>query len=386
MNKHYVKALLDRPSARSLGMLGLAVDFGDQVLRTEGVAGGQAGTLTVEELGELISAGHALKIDGPEFQTGGYSQGALWIGDQFASDADKYDLALPPLPEQASGKSATGRYWIAPITQISQVIDSWLVRAFREVVHNPSEELAKLMSWALPEREETRAALWLTARDERLRSREVNWWVRLAKDHGQSNVTTQSFTSRLEEIIGHAKGALLPKVVGLCAPAKGGDNAIADFIATQRQIRRVSFGLWLRTHAPQGGSPSNRVVLQKLGQEMIDRHGALFFCLKVLQTAPSVSLNQAFVIDGIRHLDVFKSIQFLVGPDRFAFAFVDRPRAQRRKLLIEDENLTPDIADQVLNDRTEDEIPQLKSCAELTLDGDGGAEREGRKLLQALAV
>src|ERR1700683_2142443 len=123
MSKQRAIALLDRPSPQSLGMLGLAVDYGHGELKTEGVVSPQPQIISNDELNDLISGRHALKIEGPNIEAVESPRVALWIGDEFSTLAEKYDLTPPPLPKVASGRVVDGRYWIAEASLVSQVMD-----------------------------------------------------------------------------------------------------------------------------------------------------------------------------------------------------------------------------------------------------------------------
>ena len=99
-------------------------------------------------------------------------------------------------------------------------------------------------------------------------------------------------------------------------------------------MARVNFGDWLKRQVETEHREPARPLLQQYGQQMINRFGALNFCLEVLGALPSRLPDVEFMIDGIRHLDVFQALTSLVGPDRFMLISVDRPKEVRRELLM----------------------------------------------------
>ncbi len=220
------------------------------------------------------------------------------------------------------------------------------------------------------------------------RDRELQWWVRLARDHGQRDATPEAIVSRLQARIDRARAMALRKVVGFCAAAKGGDNDVAQYIADKQQLAHVSFGKWLSRRAteenPTYAGANKRRVLQQLGQDIIDDRGELTFCLDVLAGLPASLPEAGFVIDGIRHVRVYESLRFLVGAEHLKLAFVDRPRDVRRRRLIAEEGFTSETVDSVMDDPTEWEVPFLRErWADVELDGGRPVEQEGKRLLDS---
>lgn len=373
----FVKAVLDRPTAASLGMLGVVIAREDGGLRTDGVLGSQGGPITETELEDLIRGGHALRvrelaIDPPESAVA-----ALWVGNEFAEHTSA--IPVPPLPQQTLGHVPTGTFWVAPARHVWRVLDSWIVQAFRRVVQSRDDRLALLMTSVMPDREETRAARWLTS-SPGAQSRELEWWARLDRDRGIRNATPDTLSAAFRELVHRVEVSPPSTVLGFCAPAMGGDTEIAQFVAKERGLIRISFGRWLREKAIREGREPRRRVLQALGQQMIERRGELSFCLDVLEDVSPRLHREAFLIDGIRHLKVRESVLSLVGPDRFFFAFVDRPVQVREERLRAEEHLSSDEVRQILADPTEAEIPQLRQLANIELDG-LHADVEGRRLM-----
>jgi hypothetical protein len=239
------------------------------------------------------------------------------------------------------------------------------------------------MAWAMPDRDEARAALWFTMNEKR--NANLDWWVRLERDHGATSVTAKSLERRYHDLVSACQARRLRKVYGFAAPAKGGDNEIAEELSKQLGARRISFGRWLREEASRAGVQADRRVLQKRGQQMIDSHGALEFCLKLLDSLPqNVSIPDAdIVIDGVRHAEVHDSLRCLIGEDRFDVIYIDRPAAERRKALIEEERIPPEEVDAVMNDITERELDEVERRAAKRFSHRLGAKPIARELTGA---
>jgi hypothetical protein len=374
VNGFRVRGILDRPSRQSLGMLGIVVEREKKRLDIEGVVGLSSKSLEEGELRELISSGDAQETDGPTIEEGGRPHAALWVGNDFAEKAARLRVALPPLPESALRIRNDGMCWIGPTQHVWRVLDSWVVLAFRRSVREEDAELARLMAWALPDRQETRAAIWYTMRQARQAN--LDWWARLDRDLGEGLVAPHELASRYDRLVGEYQSHLPQPVVGFCAWAKGGDNEIANELCQRWNVQRISFGQWLRERVRNEGIQPNRRALQRRGQQMIEKHGALEFCLEVLgRLSPNVPIpNARFVIDGIRHREVLLALKSLIGEDHFRLIKIERNVAERRRLLIEDEQIPPNEVDVIMNDITEREIADVAERADRSFNRDQGVE------------
>jgi hypothetical protein len=368
-----------------MGMLGLVIADENGVLRTSGLNGSQSGTMTPDQLDRLVQTGHARRIEAPALGSLEIDRAALWVGHEFAEEADAQNLSIPPVPRQNSVEAESGTIWVAPTSHVWRVLDYWLVQAFRAVALVPDERVARLMSWVLPQRIETRAARWLTAKDTSARQREIEWSLRVQLGGGEDEVSSESLERKFRRRITEILKSTDEKVVGFSAPAKGGDKEVAAFIANRQSLKNVSFGAWLKsTSNILGHKDPKRRDLQELGQRIIDNHGELSLLLDVLDSS-KVRPAQPFVLEGIRHEKVLESVRSLVGRDRFVLAYVDRPLADRKRLLREKEHLSTKEIDLVLNDPTELELPKIRKAAQIKLDIRKGAAVEGRRLLKEIS-
>ncbi len=363
-------------------MVGLVLGRDDGTLYTSGVAGADRKSISRDELEDLIRRGDAFNIEG--FQATTEPLAALWVGHEFDAKTNNAGVPVPPLPPQSTEQVAEGRLWVAPVRHVWLVIDSWIVQSFRRAVLGQNADLAALMSWVMPQRIETRAARWYTS-DKKTREKELEWWVRLDRGSGHPRGTTGDLVASFDRLVDDVKKPKKnAKVVGFSALAKGGDKEIATSVANQAQLTRVSFGHWLQSNArlPQNEPP--RLVLQARGNEIIRERGELFLSLEVLRGVDNL-LQDAFVIEGIRHLNVLESVRSVVGPDRFVLAFVERPLKDRVERLQREERLTKEQVRQVMNDPTEQQIPEIRKLANYTLDGNEG-EAEATRLVRQLGI
>lgn len=381
MTKFRVSGLLDRPSSESLGMVGLVVEPEKGELYSAGVIGSSR-PLARDEFADLVKIGDAQAVDGPVIDANQRNCAALWVGNDFAEKAERLAVQLPPLPKTSQILGDRGMYWVGPAQHIWRVIDSWIVRAFQRAIRDRSEELANLMAWALPERKETRAALWYTC-DATKRESNLEWWVHLERSHG-IRTTPKALVLDYQKSIDELHSRKSFRVYGFGAWAKGGDNEIAKFVSDRLHTPRLSFGQFLRHKAELGGMQPTRRLLQQHGQEMIEKYGALEFCLEVLDSLPlDISIpNAQFVIDGIRHAAVLDSLIRLVGEDRFTLVFIDRPKDVRRELLVTEEGIPHNEVESIMNDSTEKEVPIIEDRAFAHYDREKlGIESIGKELV-----
>jgi hypothetical protein len=373
-----VRALLDRANESSLGMVGLLVED-EGVLRTTGIRGSQSGTVTESDFEDLLASNHARPVDGTEIASDERQLVALWLGDKFAAEAARRGIPVAPLPDQNAGRLIGGVFWAAPPRHVWRVLDSWAAQAFRRLVETGDEEVAKLMSWALPNRTESRAARWMIAKGDAGKARELDWASRLARDEGDPSATPSALEMKYRALVETTKSSRPQKVIGFSALANGGDKEIAQSIAKDRNMNSVSFGAWLKKRAKESGRQVDRRSLQLFGQQLIHDKGELSLCLDVLEAIPETLADQVLVIEGIRHIKVLEAMRALFGSERFFLTYVHRPENRRIELL-KDENLSDAQVADVLRDPTEKELPSLRERANLTVAATGDLVADAKRI------
>ena len=124
-----------------------------------------------------------------------------------------------------------------------------------------------------------------------------------------------------------------PAVIGFSGRIASGKSAISKALAADIGCRRVSFGDYVRKMAAEQGLAPTREVLQSLGEEL-EAADVKRFCRAVIDSAKWQS-GSSLVIDGIRHVQVLKSLRSLVEPTPLILVFVEADDSVRTSRLAE---------------------------------------------------
>jgi cytidylate kinase len=123
-------------------------------------------------------------------------------------------------------------------------------------------------------------------------------------------------------------------VIGLAGRIGSGKSTIATCVARVLGCSSVSFGDYVRLYATQNEYNTHRQTLQNLGQGLLTSSGADEFSRQVLLTAkPGFTPGRDLVVDGIRHVEVARSVARLVRPSTFALVFLEVDERVRRDRL-----------------------------------------------------
>jgi cytidylate kinase len=124
-------------------------------------------------------------------------------------------------------------------------------------------------------------------------------------------------------------------VLGVTGRIASGKSTIAKATAIALRCPHVSFGLYVRARAKEGGY-EDRQSLQNLGRDLLHDRGAQQFCIDVLRWgAPEFVPGMDLVVEGIRHVEVADALRSIVYPSRFALVFLsvdERTRQNRFEL------------------------------------------------------
>ena len=157
-----------------------------------------------------------------------------------------------------------------------------------------------------------------------------------------------------------------PTVIGFSGRIKSGKTTISQAVAGALQLKRASFGDFVRDVAVYRGLDADcRQVLQQLGESLI-AEGWLKFCRDVLQ-ATDWTQGESIVVDGIRHADAVTELSRLAAPMPVVLVHVETDEKTRitrlaRKELIEQESIK--------SHSTERDVREvLPSMAKLVVDG-----------------
>jgi dephospho-CoA kinase len=162
-------------------------------------------------------------------------------------------------------------------------------------------------------------------------------------------------------------------VVALSGQVAAGKSAVSVRLAARLAVPRVSFGDAVRRVAMEQGLPTDRAVLQDLGEELIAA-GWESFCHAVLEQAPWRP-GQSLVVDGVRHLGAIAALQRLVQPSRLRVVFLESP-PEARKLRLATKGATSAEAIMAVDEhRNERELPSVRQVADLVVANDGDIEQ-----------
>jgi hypothetical protein len=167
-----------------MGLHPIALSLGHG-LRVSGVAQGPV-HLDESELGLLLRDGHAIEAHStiPPGTVGPLC--AAWIGQDFERTAE--DTDAPDLPferHRMTRIKGEGWYLLDTPATVFGALDRWIRQAFATAIDRGSHDLAALLSWVAPNRDETRAAQFITG-DKEQRSQSLAWWARLERDAGRA--------------------------------------------------------------------------------------------------------------------------------------------------------------------------------------------------------
>jgi cytidylate kinase len=141
-----------------------------------------------------------------------------------------------------------------------------------------------------------------------------------------------------------------------------GKTTVSTAVAQALGMPRVSFGDEVRRLARQISSDSSTENLQSVGASVVEAE-PLEFCKKVLRQATHWEPGSGLVIDGLRHLAIVTILRVLVRPSRLLVIYIDVPREERARRLVE-----RDLTDvQPVDHSVEADLPDLFRIADITL-------------------
>jgi hypothetical protein len=175
-----VCALLDAPDPRAMRLVPIVVSLGAS-WRATGLADGDR-PIGEAELKILIADQHALAVETPVPEGLTAPLCAAWLGRTFFNACEDADAPDPPFDRRAMTRlNKAGWFAIDRPAAVFAALDAWYRAAFLAAIERRSRAIAELLSWVDPNRDHTRAALYLTG-NEAERERELAWWARLERD------------------------------------------------------------------------------------------------------------------------------------------------------------------------------------------------------------
>lgn len=175
-----VCALLDAPDPRAMRLVPIVVSLGTS-WRATGLVGGDR-AISEAELKILIADGHALPVEQPVPDGLPAPLCAAWLGRAFVDACEDADAPEPPFDRRAMTRlEKAGWFAIDRPAAVFAALDAWYRAVFIAAIERRSRAIAELLPWVDPNRDHTRAALYLTG-SETERERELAWWARLERD------------------------------------------------------------------------------------------------------------------------------------------------------------------------------------------------------------
>jgi dephospho-CoA kinase len=145
-----------------------------------------------------------------------------------------------------------------------------------------------------------------------------------------------------------------------------GKTSVSKQVASALDWTCVGFGDYLRSEIQRkGGDPTSREELQTLGQERV-KSNPRKFCEDVLASG-DYTPGDDFVIDGIRHVEIFNILTEIVAPSRAKLLYLDS-KEKVRLSRINDKDDVQDFArasDHPVEAELGDKLPR---CADGVID------------------
>jgi cytidylate kinase len=114
---------------------------------------------------------------------------------------------------------------------------------------------------------------------------------------------------------------LMPLLACFSGRIGSGKSSVSEALAQQLGWRRTSFSDYLRVELQRrGGDPGSREALQDLGQSLVEADGEAF-CRAVL-IAGGFQPGGNFLLDGVRHVDIFRALARLARPSSARLIFL----------------------------------------------------------------
>ena len=144
-----------------------------------------------------------------------------------------------------------------------------------------------------------------------------------------------------------------------------GKTSLARELCGRLNWNLISFGSFVRSEAQRRGIRIDRVALQQLGEDLIAELGPDDFVRQVLY---SDNINSNIVIDGIRHVKIWQTIQVLA--QRSLLVYLNVPEEIRIARLQQRDNLGIDSVKWAMLHPMERNIPLLRQFSNLVLIDD----------------
>jgi dephospho-CoA kinase len=162
----------------------------------------------------------------------------------------------------------------------------------------------------------------------------------------------------------------MPQVIAFAGKIGSGKTTITKSLADVLGWSRASFGDYVRKVVRERGLEETRVVLQRVGTELL-RADPRDFCRSVLLSA-GWRTGQDLLIDGLRHAETIEIIRQLTQAETFRIVFVRIKEEVRLQRLEGYEENVPSYRATVEAHSSEAQVTSnLAESATLVVDNDG---------------
>jgi adenylate kinase family enzyme len=144
---------------------------------------------------------------------------------------------------------------------------------------------------------------------------------------------------------------LKPAVICFSGLIGAGKSTLATSVAQSFGWPHTSFGDYIRDIAKERGTGQAREVLQQIGEEQVSTSLESFTHAVIAR----VPWHQGCVIDGLRHLQVLRTLRRIVDPLPVFVVFIDLDESVRRQRL-RDRGMTDQDIDAADQHETETQV------------------------------
>ena len=142
-----------------------------------------------------------------------------------------------------------------------------------------------------------------------------------------------------------------------------GKSILSNNLSELLNTPTYSFSYYLRIKANKIGLNDNRTNLQNLGLDLIGQLGYEGFVYDFFDTIPK---SDTYIIDGVRHLDIYKVIKQI--SQNSILLFLDIPESIRVERIKKRDNIDKEQIETILNHSVESGIDELKEYADYILN------------------
>ena len=217
----HVIALIDKPSRMSFSKHAFVVQGERGTLHIRGLRKHPRSTLGADELEQLVASQSVMRLPSAIAADGLEGKIVGWLGRDIQERVQRLSGSPALTVPAARIETPDGDLWFEAPERIYGRMLSWVKAAAREVFTDKpnARELAELMIWVLPGRDETRAALWYTRPNEEEKTRHLNLYAKIERDAGRA-VEPAVLEERFEKLR-HEVGATMQERLGtMRSPAR----------------------------------------------------------------------------------------------------------------------------------------------------------------------